>query len=489
AKNLATEITNHNVKQNNLQGQNSITNEHITNNKNVRKLLDDSDLEDRLDAQFYWEDMDFANCIKLSKIAKVSGGKRLPKGFDYSKDNTNYRYLRIGNINWDSTLDYDNFKYISEELYMKLKHYEIHNNDLLLAIVGATIGKCSLLNIPNNDKIILTENCAKIKITDYAVLPHYLLFLLQSNFVQKQIQLNYVQTTLPKLGLDRVLSLYLPTFPSKKRQQELLDIYQSAFLLKKQKEKQAKDLLDSIDTYLLDELGITLQEIDNSLEKRIFKVNLSDISGGRYDAEAFLPYYEKIYQCIDKSKYQKQTLSCIVSKINRRFTAIENKEYDYIQLGSIGRDNSEVEKPLKIKLPDIPSRAQQIVKTNEILFSIANPQWGNHILVKEVNNNFIASSGFIILDSNENNNYITEILRSNLYKKLYEKYLTGSGLFLNISTKDLLSIKIPLPSIEKQNEIAKHIQTIRDNAKQLKFEATQDLENAKLKVEKMILGQ
>jgi len=45
AKNLATEITNHNVKQHNLQGQNSISNEHISNNKNVRKLLDDSGIK------------------------------------------------------------------------------------------------------------------------------------------------------------------------------------------------------------------------------------------------------------------------------------------------------------------------------------------------------------------------------------------------------------------------------------------------------------
>lgn len=39
AKNLATEITNHNVKQNNLQGENSITNEHIQNNESIRGLL------------------------------------------------------------------------------------------------------------------------------------------------------------------------------------------------------------------------------------------------------------------------------------------------------------------------------------------------------------------------------------------------------------------------------------------------------------------
>lgn len=45
AKNLATEITNHNVKQNNLYGEMSITNEHIQNNENVRGLLNQSGIK------------------------------------------------------------------------------------------------------------------------------------------------------------------------------------------------------------------------------------------------------------------------------------------------------------------------------------------------------------------------------------------------------------------------------------------------------------
>ena len=45
AKNLATEITNHNVKQNDLNGENSITKEHVTNNSNVRQLLEDSGIK------------------------------------------------------------------------------------------------------------------------------------------------------------------------------------------------------------------------------------------------------------------------------------------------------------------------------------------------------------------------------------------------------------------------------------------------------------
>ena len=40
AKNLATEMTNYNVDNKNLHGENLITNEHVQNNKSVREMLD-----------------------------------------------------------------------------------------------------------------------------------------------------------------------------------------------------------------------------------------------------------------------------------------------------------------------------------------------------------------------------------------------------------------------------------------------------------------
>ena len=39
AKNLATEITNHNVKEKDLQGETFISSEHVQNNKTVRDML------------------------------------------------------------------------------------------------------------------------------------------------------------------------------------------------------------------------------------------------------------------------------------------------------------------------------------------------------------------------------------------------------------------------------------------------------------------
>lgn len=45
AKNLATEMTNHNVEQSNMYGESPITDEHIQNNSTIRKMLVNRDIK------------------------------------------------------------------------------------------------------------------------------------------------------------------------------------------------------------------------------------------------------------------------------------------------------------------------------------------------------------------------------------------------------------------------------------------------------------
>ncbi|HIP49611.1 MAG TPA: restriction endonuclease subunit S, partial [Lutibacter sp.] len=390
-------------------------------------------------------------------------------------------FLRVQNLSYTGFLKLDNCKYINKETHNNyLKRSQVLGGDLLVKITG--VGRMAIASVAPEGFVGNTNQHMVVIKTKDRQTSEILAAYLNTDIGEMLATRRATGGTRPALDYPALLSIPI-IFDTK-----ILEIYKKAIESKKLKEKQAKELLEGIDPYLLNQLGITLPQIDNSLEKRIFEVKISSLSSKRTDAEAYLPYYDEVHKAINCTKYHQEYLNKVVFKVNRRFRAKRGVEYKYIQLGSIGIDSSEVVKPLNIKLPEIPSRAQQIVKTGEILFAIANPQWGTHVLVKKENNNFIASSGFIILDSDENNNYITEILRSNIYKKLYEKYLTGSGLFLNISTKDLLSLTIPLPPIEKQNEIAEYIQDTRDKAKQLKFEAVQGLENVKIEVEKMIMG-
>ena len=95
---------------------------------------------------------------------------------------------------------------------------------------------------------------------------------------------------------------------------------------------------------------------------------------------------------------------------------------------------------------------------------------------------------FVLNEEKINPDYLFFYCNSSIYR-YWVSAIERPAVQSNINSEEYKSLKIPLPPIEKQNEIAKHIQTIRDNAKQLQNEAKQALEDAKIKVEKLILGE
>mgnify|MGYP000417423859 CR=1 FL=1 len=78
AKNLATEITNHNVNQDNLQGERAITREHVQNNESVRDMLGQRGIKpEQLPAEEDIKKLERRVKSDEKKIEKQSG--KLPK--------------------------------------------------------------------------------------------------------------------------------------------------------------------------------------------------------------------------------------------------------------------------------------------------------------------------------------------------------------------------------------------------------------------------
>jgi len=65
---------------------------------------------------------------------------------------------------------------------------------------------------------------------------------------------------------------------------------------------------------------------------------------------------------------------------------------------------------------------------------------------------------------------------------------SSGGNYPAITTEELGNLFIPLPPLEVQEEIAAHIQSIRERAGELEREARGEVERAKREVERMILG-
>lgn len=444
----------------------------LSNNINNDKIfiVDWSSARERLDAQYHKEHFDFTGYHRLSEYVFINGGKRIPKGLNYSTDHDSpFLYLRVADLTDDCQIDYDNIKRIDESLYKILHRYDIHNGEIALSIAGS-IGKVLLLhNIPEEFNVILTENCAKISVKSAEQLyPEYLSILLTLPIVQKQIMLNYIRTTIPKLSLERLGRIMIPSIPDKDKQQSIIDTYYSAFLHKQRNYKKAQRFLDSIDEYLMVELGISIPKTDTALSNRIFISPFRKIEGRRID-----PIF---------SLYSGKDV------LSERYENIPLRTIAYISKGN----------PLtstEIEVGNIPVIAGG--QTSPYCHSCSNFD-GNVITVSASgayagyvwyhDYPIYATDCCVIVSKDENRfrtKYLFEVLK--LQQKAIYRLQTGAAQ-PHVYAADLQMLNIPNIPIEKQHTIVDYIDNIRNEAKTLQEEGRIIMDEAKHKIEMQIMG-
>ncbi len=175
--------------------------------------------------------------VRLGEVAEIKGGKRLPKGHQFSEEPTPYPYLRVIDFS-NGTIDTTNLKFLTSDDHQKLKLYIISSNDVYISIAG-TIGLVGTIPEVLNGAH-LTENAAKIVITSRSVLKDFLATALQFSSVQDIIQSFATKTSQPKLALIRIKQIPIP-LPPLAEQQEIACILQAvdAKIAAEKKRKQA----------------------------------------------------------------------------------------------------------------------------------------------------------------------------------------------------------------------------------------------------------
>ena len=119
---------------------------------------------------------------KLSEIASVKGGKRLPKGVNLISTPNAHPYIRVRDLNGQRTLELnDEYEFVDEETQKKIARYIVKKGDIVLSIVG-TIGLVSIVG-ESLDNANLTENCVKIIVSE-AMDSKFLYYYLKSSVGQ-----------------------------------------------------------------------------------------------------------------------------------------------------------------------------------------------------------------------------------------------------------------------------------------------------------------
>lgn len=395
------------------------------------------------------------NVIQLNSIASIKGGKRLPLFATFSPQGS--PYIRAEDVK-NNFIHWEESPKISFEVYQLIKQYQLKYNDLLLTIVGNSIGDvgiCKFAISPCN----FTENC--VKITDNNISEYLFAFLL-SRYGQIQIAREQVGTAQPKLAIERIRTFLIPQFD-----QQFYKAIKAVIDNARKKEEASIDCYKKSENELLAELNLMdWQPDDESMAAKTF----ADFqNSGRLDAEYYQPKYDEY---LAKVKGYSGGVSIVANHFeqNKTTTTFSLPQYNYIEIGDINIGNGEASFNL-VQTEELPANAKYVIQQGDILISKVRPYRGAVSIIDFEPQDVIASGAFTILRENGaiRKEVLSTLLRTPLYKNWLLKWNVGSS-YPVIKDEDILNLTIPVIKQEIQDQIAAKVQesfTLQKESKRL----------------------
>jgi len=460
--------------------------QHIDNNKVF--IVNRSEIEKRLDPLYYGSDFTkffkHPYSVRLKDVCiNFSSGFGAGKNEQTTKDN-GYIQIRPTNIDNDGFLKYEKNVYVPlhKGVPFVKKGTVLFNN----TNSQEWVGKTALLQ---EDSKLYTSNHITSIIVNYSkVISEYLWIVLniyQRNKVFYSICTNWNNQS--GVGIDLLQSVKVP-IPPISSQQEIVDYYISAYNEKQEREIEAQQLLDSIDTYLLDELGVSLPEVRNELKDRVFLLNRSELEG-RFDPTVYKDGIKLISSKWDNEKLSK------VAFVNPG-GAYKGKTADtpisFVPMEVIDETFSEITTMGETTIEQASGFTK--FREGDLLWAKITPcmQNGKSAIAKNLTNGLgCGSTEFFVMRSKDEQlaiEYLHVILHMKCVRETAMLYFGGSAGQQRVSSAFLENFNLPLPPKGKQIEIVNHVCAMRQRAKVLQEEGKAILEEAKRNVESMIIG-
>ncbi len=429
--------------------------------------------------------------VKIKKLGDVAE-------FQYGLNETAQRkgditYIRITDIDENGLLKKNNLTYVNYQ--DKYKKYKLKKGDVLIARIGATFGKSLYFN--EDFDAIFAGYLIRIILNNHNINTKFLFYFFQTKHFWKQASMLVKGGAQPQFNANTLKNLLIP-IPPLEIQNRIVEIMDEAYRLKKQKEEEARQLLDSINDYVLSELGITIPEFQNRMT---FTVPSADVQGGRLDPRFYSDIYEVLEKSIINSKYDNSAIKDIVIEHNSGDWGLSEKGNDPNLVEVKVIRNVNFDNDFNLQLLDLPTRyiktkkyekyklregdilleksggspVQPVGRVALINFDPSGYYYSNFLERLSINNEKCLSSYFFA---------IMKVLYKYKYTEKTQNQTTG---IRNLILKQFFNLKIPLPPLEIQNRIAGEVKRRMQRAEQLQQEAREVLEQAKREVEKMIL--
>lgn len=429
--------------------------------------------EHRIDAEYFSKEnlleikrLSEFGTLKIGDIAEVTDG--IHTSIDYD-ENSRVNLISATSPK-ENVFDLSRGAFISEKAHAENPRTALRKNDVIISTVG-TIGNCAVV-----DDSILPANSDRhvgiVRISnDYS--PYVLSTFLLSKYGRMQTLRESTGNVQLNLFIYKLRELQIPNF-SNDFQQKIESLVKSAHA----KLSESKSLYAQAEDALLSELGLKdWQPTTNSVN--IKQLKESFLKSGRLDAE----YYQTKYEDYDRflksyrAGYGEFESFCSVNESN--FVPQKYTEYKYIELGNISTAG-EITGCTVALGSDLPSRARQVVRTNDVILSSVEGSLQSVALVTADYDNALCSTGFYVVKSEViNPETLLVLFKSEPMQNLFKQACSGT-ILTAINRTELKKITVPKIRAEIQTEIAECVQksiALRSKAKSLLEDAKSQVEN------------
>ncbi len=446
-------------------------------------IVNRSKLDLRFDSSYYSPKFtEQINKIKRLKHIRLSTRiKTLETGYNNEQNfNSNgHKFIRTQNIK-PVNLNFKNISYTTD------KQIRTPNKGtLFFTRIGVGVGDVAFNKF---DDLAISDNVISVDFKD-EMFSNYCAIYLNTKIGKTFIEREKRDTARAIISYGNIRNILIPDI-DRSQQLEIIELYNNAYQVKLDKEQEIKNLLKSIDSYILEELSIELKEEENNLQSRIFKVNFSDVSGLRIDPEMTL-YSQKI----SESKYPLIPLGQLL------------KEKPQYGANEAGINRLDKDSPRYIRITDIDSNGflkkglgktteiieeQYFLNHKDILFARSGNTVGKtYIHNKEKVDYQCFFAGYMIRFIVDEHKISPDFLFAYTQTKPYKdwvKAIQRTAGQPNINAEEYKSLNIPLPPLEKQKKIAVYINELRAKIRLLQHTTENDFEIAKQEVEQLILN-
>ena len=132
-----------------------------------------------------------------------------------------------------------------------------------------------------------------------------------------------------------------------------------------------------------------------------------------------------------------------------------DKIYNYIDLTSVDMQNHQIGNLSNISKEKHPSRAQQIVKFNDIIFATTRPMQKRIAMIPKYLDGQICSTGYCVLRVDEKialSSWVYYVLCTSIFYDYVDKFQQGAS-YPSISDNNVKKFKIPVPSLQTQQKV------------------------------------